>query len=71
MTGAIRFYQNAISPLAMPACRYVPSCSEYARQAIETHGAARGTWLGLKRICRCRPWGGSGPDPVPGEPAGK
>lgn len=61
----IRFYQIAISPLLGPSCRYTPTCSEYARQAIVKHGPFKGTWLALKRILRCHPWGGSGYDPVP------
>lgn len=65
MTGAIRFYQAHISVLRPAACRFHPSCSEYTRVAIETHGAARGWWLGVRRIARCRPWGGYGYDPVP------
>jgi putative membrane protein insertion efficiency factor len=65
LTSLIRGYQLAISPLTLPSCRFHPTCSEYARQAIETHGAVRGTWLGAKRICRCHPWGGHGYDPVP------
>ncbi len=69
MIGLIRLYQGGISPLVAPSCRYWPTCSEYARQAIEAHGPAGGAWLGLKRIGRCHPWGGCGPDPVPGAPA--
>lgn len=46
-------------------CRYLPTCSEYAVEAVDTHGAARGAWLTLRRICRCTPWGGHGFDPVP------
>jgi putative membrane protein insertion efficiency factor len=61
----IRVYQWTISPLLGVNCRYAPSCSAYAIEAIETHGALRGGWLGLRRILRCHPWGGSGYDPVP------
>jgi len=67
----IRLYQVLISPvihtLAGPgcACRYTPSCSEYARQAILRHGALRGGWLAARRLCRCHPWGDHGHDPVP------
>jgi len=65
LTGAIRGYQIFLSPLFGPACRYEPSCSEYARQAIERHGALRGPWLAIKRLGRCHPFAGSGYDPVP------
>lgn len=61
----IRFYQHYISPLTPPACRYTPTCSQYTYEAIQKYGALKGCWLGLKRICRCHPWGGSGYDPVP------
>ena len=61
----IRGYQLAISPLLGPRCRFYPSCSHYAREAIETHGAVRGTWLSVKRICRCHPLYDGGFDPVP------
>ncbi len=61
----IRFYQVAISPLLGPNCRYDPSCSHYMVGAIEEWGVIRGTWMGLKRIGRCHPWGGHGHDPVP------
>lgn len=66
MSGMIRFYQRWLGPLKPPCCRYHPSCSEYARRAIERHGPARGAWLGLRRLVRCHPWGGYGYDPVPG-----
>lgn len=62
---AIRFYQGAISPHFPAACRYTPTCSQYAVEAIEKYGVRKGTWLAAKRICRCHPWGGSGWDPVP------
>lgn len=61
----IRFYQRCISPMFPPACRYVPTCSQYAVEAIKKHGPLKGLWLSIKRICRCHPWGGSGYDPVP------
>lgn len=61
----IKFYKMCISPMLPPACRFQPTCSEYALQAIKKHGPFRGTWLAIKRICRCHPWGGSGYDPVP------
>lgn len=61
----IRFYQYGISPLLQPRCRYTPTCSQYAVQAIRKHGALKGGWLTAKRIARCHPWGGCGHDPVP------
>ncbi len=64
--GLIRGYQLLISPLLGPSCRFRPSCSQYAFEAVARFGAARGAWLALKRLVRCHPWGGSGFDPVPG-----
>ena len=61
----IRFYQICISPLILPRCRYVPTCSQYAIEAMQKYGAAKGGYLAAKRICRCHPFGGSGYDPVP------
>jgi uncharacterized protein len=61
----VRLYRRCISPLKPPSCRFTPTCSQYMLQALEKHGALRGSWLGLKRICRCHPWGGLGEDPVP------
>lgn len=61
----IRFYQICISPLIPPRCRYVPTCSQYAIEAVQKYGAAKGGYLAAKRICRCHPFGGSGYDPVP------
>lgn len=67
----IRGYQKILSPVIHSVggpgsgCRYTPTCSEYFLQAVQLHGACRGSWLGLKRIARCHPWGGSGHDPVP------
>ena len=61
----LRFYKRFVSPLLPPACRYLPTCSEYAMEAVMAHSLFRGGWLAIKRICRCHPWGGSGYDPVP------
>jgi putative membrane protein insertion efficiency factor len=61
----IRGYQRSISPSLGPACRYEPTCSHYASEAIERHGAIRGVWLAARRLLRCRPLGGRGYDPVP------
>jgi len=70
LLALLRFYRWAISPLlTMVAggtiCRFDPSCSEYAMEAVKTHGALRGSWLTLRRLGRCHPWGGCGHDPVP------
>ena len=61
----ILFYQHFITPYTPPACRFTPTCSEYARQALLTHGPLKGLLLVMWRILRCNPWGGSGYDPVP------
>lgn len=65
LLALIRFYQYAISPMIPPRCRYVPTCSQYAVEAVKKHGAIKGGWLAAKRIARCHPWGGHGHDPVP------
>jgi putative membrane protein insertion efficiency factor len=65
LMGLVRGYQLLLAPILPPACRYEPSCSRYALEALETHGAVRGTRLALGRMLRCHPWGGSGYDPVP------
>lgn len=65
MLGLIKFYRNCISPLTPPACRYTPTCSQYAMEAIQKYGPLKGGWLAFKRILRCNPFGGSGYDPVP------
>ena len=61
----IRFYQVCISPLTPAACRFTPTCSQYALEALRKYGPLKGFWLSFKRIIRCHPWGGSGYDPVP------
>jgi uncharacterized protein len=65
VTFPISIYRLAISPWIGPACRFTPSCSHYMQEAILRHGVLRGSWLGVRRIVRCHPWGGSGYDPVP------
>jgi putative membrane protein insertion efficiency factor len=62
--GPIRLYR-ALSANRLPHCRYWPTCSSYALESVETHGAGRGLWLALRRVARCHPWGGFGADPVP------
>ena len=70
----IRFYRLALSPLKNAlfgpggSCRFTPTCSEFALEAVRSHGALRGTWLGLRRLVSCHPWGGCGHDPVPDKP---
>ncbi len=71
MIRAIRFYQRAVSPFMGPSCRFTPTCSEFALDAIDRHGALSGGWLAVKRILRCNPFGGQGYDPVPQALAGK
>lgn len=61
----VRIYRLAISPLLGRSCRFHPSCSEYAIEAIERHGSCRGSWLAIRRISRCHPWNPGGYDPVP------
>lgn len=61
----IRFYQVAISPFTPATCRYQPTCSSYSIEALKKHGIIYGSWLAIKRISSCHPWGGSGFDPVP------
>ncbi len=61
----VRFYRLAISPWLGANCRFDPTCSSYAIEALQIHGVLKGTWLALRRIGRCHPWGGSGYDPVP------
>jgi hypothetical protein len=63
--AALRLYKVLLSPLFAGSCRYLPSCSDYMAEAVDRHGAAAGTALGLRRLARCHPLGGSGLDPVP------
>lgn len=66
LLGLVWLYRYGISPLLGANCRFEPSCSEYAAEALRRYGAFKGGWLTLKRVGRCHPWGGSGYDPVPG-----
>ncbi len=61
----VRLYQKFLSPFLGAQCRYTPTCSQYAVEALQKHGALKGSWLALKRILSCNPWGGHGHDPVP------
>jgi putative membrane protein insertion efficiency factor len=65
LIALLRFYKVAVSPLLGSRCRFYPSCSDYAREAIQYHGAARGSYLAVKRLCRCHPFSAGGIDPVP------
>jgi uncharacterized protein len=65
LRASVRAYQWTVRPLLPPTCRFYPSCSEYAEQAIERHGPVRGSWLTARRVCRCGPWHAGGYDPVP------
>ncbi len=61
----VLIYRNCISPFTPPSCRFTPTCSQYALEALRKYGLFKGSWLTLKRLSRCHPWGGSGEDPVP------
>lgn len=61
----VHVYRHVVSPFLPQTCRFTPSCSQYMIEALRAHGALHGSWLGVKRVCRCHPWGGGGHDPVP------
>jgi len=65
LRGMFRAYQLLVAPILGPSCRYYPSCSNYAAEAVARHGPARGSYFAVRRLLRCHPWGGSGYDPVP------
>jgi hypothetical protein len=65
LTLPIYFYKACISPFTPASCRFTPTCSQYALEALKKHGPIKGLWLSIKRIARCHPWGGNGYDPVP------
>ncbi len=65
LIGLVTFYRYCVSPMFPSVCRFTPTCSEYALEALRRYGPLRGSWLAVKRILRCHPWGGSGYDPVP------
>lgn len=71
LRGALRLYRLLLSPMFPPSCRFHPSCSQYAEEALGQHGALRGSWLALCRIVRCGPWHAGGFDPVPGARHGR
>lgn len=73
LRGLIRFYQLFVSPILPASCRFYPSCSAYAMEAVAKHGPVAGSWLAVRRVCRCHPWNDGGIDPVPDpkNPAGR
>ncbi|MFP6665623.1 MAG: membrane protein insertion efficiency factor YidD [Deltaproteobacteria bacterium] len=68
LRSVLRLYQLTLSPLLGPSCRFAPSCSTFFREALTRHGPWQGSWLGIRRILRCHPWGAHGYDPVPPAP---
>jgi uncharacterized protein len=70
LAGLVLGYRYLLSPILPATCRYSPTCSEYALEALRSFGALQGGWLAARRICRCHPWGGAGVDPVPEAPRG-
>ncbi|GAB3195571.1 hypothetical protein GCM10027261_16190 [Geodermatophilus arenarius] len=71
LLAAVGFYSRAVSPALPPRCRFAPTCSAYAAEAVAVHGAARGSWLALRRLLKCAPWHPGGYDPVPAPRAGR
>jgi putative membrane protein insertion efficiency factor len=67
LRALVRTYRYLVAPLLPPACRFHPSCSAYADEALQLHGACKGSWLAARRLCRCGPWHPGGFDPVPGK----
>ena len=65
LIALVKFYQLCISPFTPPSCRFTPTCSQYALEALRKYGPLKGLWLALRRLAKCHPWGGSGYDPVP------
>ncbi len=65
LIAVVQIYRRCISPFTPPSCRYTPTCSQYALEALRRYGPLKGGWLTIKRLSRCHPWGGSGYDPLP------
>jgi hypothetical protein len=71
LAALVRGYRLVVRPIIPASCRFTPSCSQYALESLSRHGAGRGSWLTLRRLLRCQPWGGFGYDPVPGDPVAR